>query len=288
MRVPGTIYRRIGAVQAPDREDWYPAYWFSGRTRYKASAIHFLLTVTIFVTFLAIAFLVWYPWPYFETENAPKVLRILVGVDVVLGPLLTLIIFKPGKPGLKFDLAMIAMVQFAALAYGASVLFEGRPGYIAFAVDRFTVIPALDIDDTNLRYPELRTGILSRPNLVYVQQPADPEERSRLLEEFFQGGPDLDARPEYYEPYAEHTRAVLKRAHLVAGLYGNSNDRRAVVEQFARKRDLKLDEIRYLPLVGKDRDMAMIVENESGAVIGAIDLDPWQVYRAATPSAQDS
>lgn len=257
-------------------------------TRYKASAIHFLLTVTIFVTFLAIAFLIWYPWPYFETENAPKILRILVGVDVVLGPLLTLIIFKPGKPGLKFDLAMIAFVQFAALAYGASVLFEGRPGYIAFAVDRFTVIPARDIDDSNLPYPELRAGILKRPNLVYVRRPSDPEERSRLLEEFFQGGPDLDARPEFYEPYAEHTRDVLDKAHPVSALYGDSDDKRTLIEQFAWKHDLKVDAIRYLPLIGKDRDMAMIVEHGSGSILGAVDLDPWQVYKSDAPSAQDS
>lgn len=257
-------------------------------TRYKAFAIHLLLTVTIFVTFLGIAFLVWYPWPYFETENAPKILRILVGVDVVLGPLLTLIIFKPGKPGLKFDLAMIAFVQFAALAYGASVLFEGRPGYIAFAVDRFTVISARDIDDSTLPYPELRSGIFQRPNLVYVRRPTDAAERSRLLEEFFQGGPDLDARPEYYEPYAEHTGDVLERAHPVSELFVDSDNNRAVIEQFARKRHLKLEDIRYLPLVGNDRDMAMIVENRSGSVLGAVDLDPWQVYKSDPDSVQGS
>ena len=256
-------------------------------TRIKAFSIHLLLTVSIFSTFLAIAFLIWYPWPYFETENAPRVLRILVGVDVVLGPLLTLIIFKPGKPGLKFDIAMIAFVQFAALAYGASVMFEGRPGYIAFTVDRFTVIPARDIDDSKLPYPELRTGILKRPNLIYVRQPSDPGERYRILEEIFQGGPDLDARPEYYEPVAEHREEVLKSAQPVRALFGDSDQKRAVVEHFAAKHALKPDDIRYLPLVGKDRDMAMILENVTGSVLGAVDLDPWYRSELTGSSAED-
>jgi hypothetical protein len=44
-----------------------------------------------------------------------------------MGPLLTLIVFKPGKKSLKFDLSVIAMFQIAALAYGSYTIYQERP-----------------------------------------------------------------------------------------------------------------------------------------------------------------
>ena len=77
-------------------------------------------------------------------------LRLLIGVDVVLGPLITLIIFDPEKPRLKYDLAVIAVLQFAALAYGSYVMFEARPVYNVFVGDRFETVAANAIDDESL------------------------------------------------------------------------------------------------------------------------------------------
>ena len=45
-----------------------------------------------------------------------------VGKTTVVGPLLTLIVFRAGKPGMKFDLAVIGLVQVAALAYGTATV----------------------------------------------------------------------------------------------------------------------------------------------------------------------
>ena len=45
---------------------------------------------------------------------------LMIGVDVVIGPLLTLIVFDPKKKHLKFDLVVIAALQLAALAYGSA------------------------------------------------------------------------------------------------------------------------------------------------------------------------
>ncbi|MDG4553623.1 MAG: hypothetical protein P9E24_05180 [Candidatus Competibacter sp.] len=64
-------------------------------TQLHAFVIHLATSVTIFLIFLGIMFFVWYPAPYFEIDGGWKVPRILAGLDVVLGPLLTLIVFKP-------------------------------------------------------------------------------------------------------------------------------------------------------------------------------------------------
>ena len=75
---------------------------------------------------------------------------ILIGVDLVLGPLLTLIVYKQGKPGLKFDLSFIAAVQVAALIYGSYTLHSERPHFLVFAIDRVTLVALSGIDESSM------------------------------------------------------------------------------------------------------------------------------------------
>ncbi|HSS27048.1 MAG TPA: hypothetical protein VLL50_03790, partial [Usitatibacter sp.] len=107
-----------------------------------ASLAHIALSALIaFAVFLPIYF-VWYPDVLFESAGGKDLFFLIVGVDVTLGPLITLVIFRPGKRGLLFDLVVIALLQTAALAYGVSVLFEARPAYIAYVKDRYEIVRA--------------------------------------------------------------------------------------------------------------------------------------------------
>ncbi len=75
-------------------------------SRWKAAGIHLSISILIGLVVGALLFGVWYPPPFFHAAGADMLVLLLVGVDVVLGPLLTLIVFKSGKRGLKFDLAL--------------------------------------------------------------------------------------------------------------------------------------------------------------------------------------
>ena len=146
-------------------------------------------------------FFVWYPAPYFETDGGWKVLRILADVDVVLG-LLTLIVFKPGKPSLKFDLSCIVVAQLAALLYGGTIIYQQRPAFVVFGVDRFTTVPAADVDFDQRQYPELKRVAGIGPMLAEAKPPKDPKMRQDLLfGVLMEGQKDLEFRPELYHPY---------------------------------------------------------------------------------------
>src|SRR4030095_3232307 len=95
--------------------------------RFKAFAIHLAVSVLIAAIVLTLIIVIWYPPPYFDAMGGDVLLRLLIGVDVTLGPLVTLIIFDPAKPKLELDLATIVVLQLAALAYGGYVMFEARP-----------------------------------------------------------------------------------------------------------------------------------------------------------------
>lgn len=114
--------------------------------RYKAAGIHLAISAAVAVVVLALLLLVWYPQPYFRLAGGAGLMLILIGVDVVMGPLLTLIVFDPAKKSLKLDLAVIAALQVAALAYGITVIAQARPVFVVFAGDRFTVVAANQID----------------------------------------------------------------------------------------------------------------------------------------------
>lgn len=104
----------------------------------------------------------------------------ILAVDTTLGPLLTLVVFKPGKRGLKFDLAVIALAQISALTYGVFTLFEGCPVYVAALGPRFEVIQASEIDPPDLA--EAKTGLpLWGPKWVGVREAEDSETGNNMI-----------------------------------------------------------------------------------------------------------
>src|ERR1700741_2418389 len=118
--------------------------------RWKASLIHLGMSEAIGIAVVALMLFVWYPRPYFSAMGGDTLILLLIGVDVVIGPMITLIIFDPKKKGLRFDLSVIAALQLAALAYGCSVMFTSRAVYNVFVVDRFETVAANQIDEASL------------------------------------------------------------------------------------------------------------------------------------------
>ena len=74
-------------------------------SRWKAASIHCSISALVGLIVGFLLFGLWYPPPYFHAAGADELILLLVGVDLTLGPLLTLIVFRSGKRGLKFDLA---------------------------------------------------------------------------------------------------------------------------------------------------------------------------------------
>src|SRR5690554_3622707 len=171
-------------------------------SRWKASAIHFAISATVATGVLVLFLLVWYPPPLFQADGGFRLLRTILIVDVVLGPLLTLVVFKSGKKGLKFDLWVIGTLQVLALVYGVNVAFQARPAWIAVMPHRATVVHANEV------YEPEQSGRYARaplwgPEPVAVEEPKDPETRQALLDEFLSGIPDIDFRPAFYRPLTE-------------------------------------------------------------------------------------
>ena len=136
---------------------------FFWKDRLRASGIHLGISVAIALLAALLVFLVWYPYPYREISGGRELFLILVSVDVVLGPLITLTIFNRAKPwrALRRDLAIVGLIQFSALCYGMWTVFVARPVHLAFEIDRFRVIHAIDVPAEML--PQAPEGMRSLP-----------------------------------------------------------------------------------------------------------------------------
>lgn len=90
----------------------------------------------------------WYPGGLLALQGGVPILLWVGAVTLVLGPLLTLILFRPDKKGareLALDLALILVLQLCAFGYGTWVLSVQRPTYLVFLFDRFFVITPQDV-----------------------------------------------------------------------------------------------------------------------------------------------
>ncbi len=140
--------------------------------RYQAFAVHMAISLVIFFILLVCITQYWYPGILFDTGNGWKAIGMIVGIDLVLGPLLTLIVFNHNKSSLKFDLAIIALVQTAALAYGTWTIHQTRPVALAFINTSFmTIFASSDIADELVK----RTDALNTYELYYKFDEENPE-----------------------------------------------------------------------------------------------------------------
>ena len=246
-------------------------------SRWKAASIHLSISIAVGLLVFALLFLVWFPQPYFDAAGGQHLILVLLGVDLVLGPLLTLILFKSGKKGMLFDLYLIGLVQSAALVYGMHVIVQARPAFIVAAIDRFNVVAANELDPADLAKasrPEFRSISWTGPRLVAARLPTDPEKSLALMNSGL-AGKDIEKFPEYYVPYAEEANGLLAHAKKIDGLRHSSPAAEVAVSAWLDKHHRDSDSVVWLPIVARQASSTMLLDAHSGEVLDALSINPW-------------
>lgn len=247
------------------------------KPRVRAGLIHLALSAAIAVLVFLPIYFYWYPDVLFESAGGRDLFLLIAGVNVVIGPVITFIIFVPGKRGLLFDLVVIALAQTAALAYGAYVLFESRPAYIVFVKDRYELIRANQFPEGELEKAHAKgydNLSFTGPRLVGARMPENIDEKFRIMISGF-AGVDLQGYPRYYVPYDE-IRADARAAGRPLETLRKLNPQRApevaaVLAALSRKED----EVRWLPMRAGKADLAVFVSAKTGEVLKITSLYPW-------------
>lgn len=244
--------------------------------RYQAAGAHFALSVVVAAAVLASLLLVWYPQPYFRLAGGAGLMLILIGVDVVMGPLMTLIVFNPAKKSLRLDLAIIAALQIAALVYGISVIAQARPAYVVFAGERFTVVGANAIDPESLAAarPPWNTLPIDGPRIVGAKLPTDPAERAKVMM-LAVSGLDLPLLPRYYVPFAEIVPQLKSRAQPLEVLEKRKPDAKATLDAAISRTGVPRSSLAWVPVLGRMEMGTAIVDVSRGEVVAVVPVDPF-------------
>jgi hypothetical protein len=227
---------------------------------------------------LAGMLLTWYPLTYFEASGGDRLLLILVGVDVVAGPILTLIIFKAGKKGLKFDLTAISVFQVIALLYGLHVMWNARPVFVVFAVDRFNLVFANQIPQSELdaaNHPDFNSLSWNGPKVAAARLPKDSEALTDLLLLTGELGRDVETMPSYFVPITEMLDDVLAAGFELDETLPEPI--RLQAQQLRKGGDGDMNDLIGLPLLARGNTRTLVIERDNGHPVGMLNHDPWLV-----------
>jgi hypothetical protein len=254
-------------------------------SRWKAAAIHLVLSAIIIGAVAFVLIHTWYTWQLFEVMGARRLLTILAIIDIVIGPFLTLIVYKHGKKSLKFDLTVIALLQAGFLAYGLHILAQSRPVFMVGLVDRFEMVFANQLDDTDLakgNTEEFRTRSWTGPRLVGGALGSTSQERYDLALSGL-AGKDIHLLPEQYVSFEEVKPALMQKMEPAEKLAGSNARTRAAIEAFAAREDLTVGELSTLPIISLRGRATMMLRTSNGDVLGPLAVEPWPDLPALPP-----
>ncbi len=242
-------------------------------SRWKAAGIHLAISVSIALAVVAFMFFLWYPRPYFQAMGGSGLLMLVTGVDVVLGPLITLIIFNTKKKSLKFDLTCVAIVQMVALAYGVSTMFQARPVYTVFNKDRFDVIIAADLNATErakVTDDAFKSLSLTGPQAVAMETPNDAKEVQRMLV----SGIDARAFSQYYVAYESKAKEAAAVAKPFAEWQKTHSATAEKLKSFLATKAIDETKAGFLPLYTRNEDMTVVLDRDTGKILAIAPVAP--------------
>ena len=240
------------------------------------SAGHLVISAAVVALAALLVFGVWYPSPWRQLLGVAGIFGIVVGVDLVCGPLLTLVLASPRKSRQErwVDLSLVGAIQLIALAYGLWSVFGARPVALVFEVDRLTIVSANEVEIEQLSAaPEgLRALPWAGVQLAGVRKPRSSSEFLESIDLSLQGVTPA-MRPDWWVPYNAARPEVINTAKPLTDLLKARPQQSALLESAAAKSGLPIEALRYLPLTSsKTLDWVALI-SPAGDVVGHAPVD---------------
>ncbi len=235
--------------------------------RYSASLLHFFISCLIFIAFITILLTLWYPAPWFSASGGWQGLRLVAAVDLVLGPLLTLIVYNTSKSRRELftDFAIIAMIQLSALLWGIMAVYEQRPVAAVFWQGSFYTVPAqaLTAQGENLQQLKAFPRDDNGPVYVYAQPPISETEHELMLQEIAEKKAPPHELLHRYRPLADHF-AELQRANVNIEEIISSNEVMSEgLAEILQSTSTAIEDNYYVSLVSRYRNIVLVFSRQN-------------------------
>lgn len=228
------------------------------RFRLKAFGLHLAGSATVLTLVLGTFYLGWYRWPGWYLCDVKHVVIVLMGVDLALGPSLTLVVASPRKLRrvLARDVSIIVAVQLFALCYGSINLWNGRPLYYALTENVLQVVQAYDLDPAEVALAAkldvpLRPHWYSLPRWIWAptppdSTPADPGATSQATVKI-----DPIEVPRLYQPWQAGLADLRAQLRPLSGAAGFLPKEKLRLKERMQAEGIPTDQANSISLTGR-------------------------------------
>lgn len=246
--------------------------------RIQAALLHLLGSVLVVGLLAALVVVFWYPFPYWKSSGGINLLALIAGVDVVLGPLVTLVIFNIRKPikELRTDILLVVLLQLSAMGYGLWSAYQARPLFNVFEYRLFRVVHATDIPETLpggapavgvIGVP----GVFDRPTLLSLRDFQDNQEQIEATAMALEGL-SLAARPDFWRPYGQAQAAIRTAAKPLRELVETGVVDASTVSAWVQEAGKPADAFGYVPMIDRVGDWVVVVDLQTSRPVAYWEL----------------
>ncbi|PTN11926.1 hypothetical protein [Nitrosomonas aestuarii] len=241
------------------------------KSKFKAAGIHLAVSGVIFLLLAYFIIFEWYPLPYFTADGGWQGIRIVALIDLVLGPLMTLIIFNPKKSGreIRFDLGIIALVQTSVLVWGVYTVYNERPVAIVHWDGEFFSMPSKNYQAQQISLDQLTQFSAEKPALIHAYRPLEIEKIHEVLTLSTEKQLAPFEQFQLYRPLKENWNEISAAQLSIDEIISHNADMKKELEVFLDEFGSQKNDYIYMPLNARYHNVILIFSKD-GDVRGTL------------------
>jgi len=233
----------------------------------KATLVHFCLSLLIFSVILYFVLFEWYPEPFFTAQGGWQGIRLMILVQLVLGPLLTFIVYDHLKQrkAILLDLSVIAVVQVIALILGGYQVYTQRPIALVFWHDAFYTVTGDDYSVQGIENPDFSPFSAHVPPLIYSRPLTtliELEQFNQLTEKSI----PVYAHVSLYEKIEDNLSSIFSHGVDIGEVMSKNASMKSQLEKIIQG---NVSDYNYIALKAKYQNMILILD-KNGKLEGEV------------------
>jgi len=245
-------------------------------TRIQAFTTHLITSLAVVCVVAVTALWIWYPDFYASANDIWRPLSIMIGVDAILGPVMMLILFKPGKPGLKFDITVILAIQIMALTGATGMMFLESPKLAVYHNGMFVCLSANNVKAAHADPSQFQADntVIPQAYLPFPnpQQQAEWQQRLNVMPNGQLSFPPY-VFGDYFESITPQNIATMLRQELdVSVLSDEKHLYHATWQAFVSKHKDNVQNYAYFSMVCSPTEHLAVMDRKTGILIDAIPI----------------
>ncbi|MFT5221572.1 MAG: hypothetical protein ACI9LO_002516 [Planctomycetota bacterium] len=234
-----------------------------------AAGAHFTLSLAVFAALIFTILFFWFPEPYFTASGGIQGFKLVALVDLVLGPLLTFVVFNSAKPRSELvrDLGIIVLLQVSALVWGIYAVAGQRPIAVVFWENSFYTVPYEELNEHYSDNAEFTRLAKDPRQLIYAEKPIDQDGINKMLALVTDRSIPPHHQIHLYRPFDANFAQTMQHSLNLREIITSNADMKAQLDKLLTESRTEMADNIYLPLQSRYRNIVLVF-NKSGEELG--------------------